>query len=373
MNVFEKVYKKSGIFTYFLILVGLSIFTIFYYGFIHNNLLLPEKSHLLNNFSNSVDHKENIVRKSSIHGSSPLTIVEGKHLEYFSKISGGLGSVFLLDYGIKVKNLLGVNKKKWYGFRFSLYPEENGRLIRSVPHVFLQIQKNGRFRDTARLVFDKKYSNYFFAIEIFADNGQVIIGSINLTQYVKGANQLLFEYCLVVIWIITFLWGLMIFKKNNRRNLWANISCILFIIILVGVMVPNSSFHVINGITGNLAYKDVSTKKHTDTFDKYIPLKKKLLSITKELNLHSVGIIKKGGHIVLFGLLTWSLFHALSLLKPFMIVSSVSFLAVISEISQLNIVSRTASLGDVGIDLIGVFLAYTLWVLIRVGGEEASD
>jgi len=351
---------------FFIILVGLSISTIFYYGFMHNNLLFPEKSYLLNNFSFSVDHKLKIDRKKIISGALPLTIVEGKHLEYFSKISGGVGSIYLLDYDIQVNKLIGANKKKWYGFRFSLYPEENGRLIRSVPHVFSQIQKNGRFRYTARLVFDKNYSDYFFAIELFADNGQVIISSINLTQYVKGASQLLFEYCLVVIWIITFLWGLIIFKKNNRRNLWANISCILFVIILVGVMVPNSSFHVINGIIGNLAYKDVSTKKNTQPFGKDIFLKKKLLSITKELNLHSVGIIKKGGHVVLFGLLTWSFFHALSPLKPFTVALLVSILAVTTEISQLNILSRTASLGDVGIDLIGVFIACTLWVLIQV-------
>ena len=90
------------------------------------------------------------------------------------------------------------------------------------------------------------------------------------------------------------------------------------------------------------------------------------MSIVKDLNLPFVGVIKKGGHIVLFGLLTWSLFHALSPLKPFTVAFLVSILAVTTEISQLNILSRTASLGDVGIDLIGVFLAYIFWVLIKV-------
>ena len=365
--------KKSSCKWYVFFLIGLSITTIVYHKFVHDDLLLPVKNNFLKNFSESHEYELNSLSKFPSLKELLLKTNGGKHKVFFSKLKVGGGNLFRLDYDIQVQNLKGVTKEKWHGFRFSLYPEVKGVPFRSGPHVLFHVQQDGWYRGVSRIVFEKEYLSYFFAIELFADEGNVNIRNINLTNFSKGTNQLWFEYGLVCIWCVGFLYPILFFINNKINKRWSNISAGLLVIILVGVMVPNSSFHIIDEITRNLVHKEVSTRKHTESYRKENFLKENLLSIVKDLNLPSVGIIKKGGHIVLFGLLTWSLFHALSQLKPFAIILSVSILAVTTEISQLNILSRTASLGDVGIDLIGVFLAYTLWVLIRVGGEEASD
>ncbi|HIO43985.1 MAG TPA: VanZ family protein [Methylococcales bacterium] len=365
--------KKSSCKRYVFFLISLSITTIVYHKFVHDDLLHPIQNNLLKHFSESHEYGLNSLSKFTSLKELSLKTNGGKHKVFYSKFNVGEGNLFVLDYDIQVQNLKGVTKEKWHGFRFALYPEVKGVPFRSGPHVLFHVQQDGRYRGVSRVVFEKEYPSYFFAIELFADEGSMSIKNIKLINYSKGRDQLFFEYGLVCIWCIGILYPILFFITDKKNKFWSNISVGLLVIILVGVMVPNSSFHIIDEITRNLVHKEVSTKKHTEDFGKENFFKKNLLSITKDLDLPSVGIIKKGGHIVLFGLLTWSLFHALSQLKPFAIILSVSILAVTTEISQLNILSRTASLGDVGIDLIGVFLAYTLWVLIRVGGEEVSD
>jgi hypothetical protein len=358
--------KQSSCKRYVFFIFGLSIATLFYHKFVHDDLLHPVQNNFLKHFSESHEYELNSLSKLPSLKELSLKTNKGKHKVFYSKFKAGEGNFFLLDYDIQVQNLKGVTKEKWHGFRFALYPEVKGVPFRSVPHVLFHVQPDGRYRGVSRVVFEKKYSSYFFAIELFADEGNVNIRNINLTNFSKGTNQLWFEYGLVCIWCVGFLYPILFFINNKINKRWSNIAAGLLVIILVGVMVPNSSFHIIDEITRNLVHKEVSTKKHTEDSGKGDFFKEKLLSITKDLDLPSVGIIKKGGHIVLFGLLTWSLFHALSQLKPFAIILSVSILAVTTEISQLNILSRTASLVDVGIDLIGVFIACILWVLIHV-------
>ena len=365
--------KKSSCKRYVFFLIGLSITTIVYHKFVHDNWLHPVKNNLLKHFSESHEYGLNSLSKFYSLKEITLKTNGGKHKVFYSKFEAGEGNFFLLDYDIQVQNLKGVNKEKWHGFRFALYPKVKGSLFRSVPHVLFHVQQEGEYGGVARIVFEKGYSSYFFAIELFADEGNVNIRNINLTNFSKGTNQLWFEYGLVCIWCVVFLYPILFFINNKINKRWSNISAGLLVIILVGVMVPNSSFHVIDKITENLKFKGDATEKQTELFHKEPLLKENLLSIVKDFNLASVGFIKKGGHIVLFGLLTWSLFHALSPLKPFTVVLLVSILAVTTEISQLNILSRTASLGDVGIDLIGVFITYNLWVLKQIGQGKASD
>jgi len=359
--------KKSSCKRYVFFLIGLSITTIIYHKFVHDDLLHPVQNNLLKHFSESHEYELNTLSKFSSFKELSLNTNGGKHKVFYSKFKAGEGNFFLLDYDIQVQNIKGVTKEKWHGFRFSLYPDVKGVPFRSGPHVLFHVQQDGWYRGVSRVVFEKEYSSYFFAIELFADEGSVSIKNIKLKNYSKGIDQLFFEYGLVFLWFLGLLYPILFFIKDKHNKFWSNISVGLLVVILVGVMVPNSSFSVINEITRGLVFKNISTEKKTESYRKETFLKENLLSITKDLNLHSVGIIKKGGHIVLFGLLTWSLFHALSLLKPFTIALLVSIFAVTTEISQLNILSRTASLGDVGIDLIGVFIAYALWVFIQVG------
>jgi len=357
---------KLNVKKYIFFLIGLSITTSVYHKFIHDNLLHPVKNNLLKHFSESHEYGLNSLSKFSSLKELSLKTNGDKHKVFFSKLKAGEGNFFLLDYDIQVQNLKGGNKKKWHGFRFALYPEVKGIPFRSVPHVLLHVQQDGQYRGTSKVFFEKEYSSYFFAIELFADEGSVSIKNIKLINYRKGRDQLFFEYGLVCIWFVGLLYPILFFINDKQNKFWSNISAGLLVIILVGVMVPNSNFHIFNKITKDLVFKEVLTEKKTESYRKENFLKENLLSIVKDLNLPFVGVIKKGGHIVLFGLLTWSLFHALSPLKPFTVAFLVSILAVTTEISQLNILSRTASLGDVGIDLIGVFLAYIFWVLIKV-------
>jgi VanZ family protein len=358
--------KKSSCKWYVFFLIGLSITTIVYHKFVHDDLLLPVKNNFLKNFSESHEYELNSLSKFPSLKELLLKTNGGKHKVFFSKLKVGGGNLFRLDYDIQVQNLKGVTKEKWHGFRFSLYPEVKGVPFRSGPHVLFHVQQDGWYRGVSRIVFEKEYLSYFFAIELFADEGSVNIKNIKLINYSKGRDQLFFEYGVVFLWVVGLLYPILFFINDNKNKFWSNISAGLLVIILVGVMVPNSNFRVLDEITKGLVFKEVPAEKQTELYRKENFLKEKLLSITKDLNLHSVGIIKKGGHIALFGLLTWSLFHALSQLKPFTVALLVSILAVTTEISQLNILSRTASLGDVGIDLIGVFIACTLWVLIQV-------
>jgi len=355
---------KLNVKKYIFFLIGLSITTSFYHEFIHDNLLHTVKNNLLKHSSES--YELNSLSELPYLKELSLKIDGGKHKVFHSKFKAGEGPLFFLDYDIQVQNLKGVTKEKWHGFRFALYPEVKGIPFRSVPHVLLHVQQDGQYRGTSKVFFEKEYSSYFFAIELFADKGSVSIKNIKLINYRKGRDQLFFEYGLVCIWFVGLLYPILFFINDKQNKFWSNISAGLLVIILVGVMVPNSNFHIFNKITKDLVFKEVLTEKKTESYRKENFLKETLLSIVKDLNLPFVGVIKKGGHIVLFGLLTWSLFHALSPLKPFTVAFLVSILAVTTEISQLNILSRTASLGDVGIDLIGVFLAYIFWVLIKV-------
>lgn len=358
--------KKSSCRRYVFFLIGLSITTIVYHKIIHDDLLHPVQNDLLRNLSESDEDRLNNLSKFSSLKELSLKINKGKHQVFFGKFRTSEGNFFSLDYEIQVRNLNGVTKKKWHGFRFSLYPDVKGIPFRSGPHVLFHVQQDGEYLGVSRVVFEKEYPSYFFAVEFFADEGTVDIRKINLTNYRKGASQLLFEYGLVFLWVIALLCPILFFINDKNNQFWSNISAGLLVIILVGVMVPNSSFHSINEIIQGLMFKDVPAEKQAEPYRKENFLKEKWVSITKDLNLRSVGIIKKGGHIVLFGLLTWSLFYTLSPLKPWVICLWVSILAVTTEISQLNILSRTASVGDVGIDLIGVFIAFIFWVLIQV-------
>ena len=100
MKVFYYLYNKFNLKNYLLILVGLSILTIFYYGSFNNNFLVLKKQHLLNKFSSKIDPLLKIDRKTIINSALPLSIVNGRNIEYVIKLSGGEGEIFSLNYSV---------------------------------------------------------------------------------------------------------------------------------------------------------------------------------------------------------------------------------------------------------------------------------
>jgi len=334
-------------------LVGLIVITIIYYGYFYNYSLLPVKLNLLNEYS-ELKTKESLPDDSRLEKGGLITL-EANSKHYRKKIKGGKGNVFLLEYDVQLKNLVGTDQKSWYGFRLVLYPEQGGRLIWSVPHLLFHQKKDGTYQGASRLVFDENYSSYMFSIELLAQSGQAVIRQINLGQYRQPTVQVIFEYALITLWCFIFVVPMLYLKKEYLEEIWGKVSLLIFITITIGVMVPNQCFQWGKTIVNEYRFvlgdsQEIKGDHQSDGFLKQQIQKKKTFNI-------SIPMIKKLGHLGLFAMLTLALCKTLRTIKPIRVFYIMLLFAMASEIAQLNINSRTASVGDFGIDFVGILLA----------------
>jgi hypothetical protein len=308
---------------------------------------------LLNEFS-ELKTKESLLDDSRLEEGGLITL-EANSKHYRKKIKGGEGNVFLLEYDVQLKNLVGTDQQSWYGFRLVLYPEQGGRLIWSVPHLLFHQKKDGTYQGTSRLVFDEDYSSYMFSIELLAQSGQTVIRQINLGQYRQPTVQVVFEYALITLWCLIFVVPMLYLKKEYLEGIWGKISLLIFITITIGVMVPNQCFKWGKTIINEYRFvlsdsQEIKGDHQSDGFLKQQIQKKKTFNI-------SIPMIKKLGHFGLFAMLTLALCQTLPQTKPIRVFYIMLLFAMASEIAQLNINSRTTSAGDFGIDFVGILLA----------------
>ena len=346
---------------YFYSLVGLSVITIIYYGYFYNYSLLPVKLNLLNEFS-ELKTKESLPDDSRIEEGGLITL-EANSKHYRKKIKGGEGNVFLLEYDVQLKNLVGTDQQSWYGFRLVLYPEMAGRLIWSVPHLLFHQKKDGTFQGVSRLVFDENYSSYTFSIELLAQSGQAVIKQINLGQYRQPTVQMVFEYALIILWGVLFVVPMLYLKEEYLGHVWGKISLLIFITITIGVMVPNQCFKWGKTIVNEYRFvlgdsQEIKVGHQSDGLLKQQIQKKKTFNI-------SIPMIKKMGHFGLFAMLTLALCQTLPPIKPIRVFYIMLLFAMTSEIAQLNINSRVTSIHDFGIDFIGILFAFLFYLVIR--------
>jgi len=342
-------------------LVGLSVITIIYYGYLYNYSLLPVKLNLFNE-SSELKTKESLPDDSRIEKGGLITL-EANSKHYRKKIKGGKGNVFLLEYDVQLKNLVGTGQQSWYGFRLVLYPEQGGRLIWSVPHLLYHQNKDGTFQGISRLVFDENYSSYTFSIELLAQSGQAVIKQINLGQYRQSTVQVVFEYALIILWCVLFVVPMFYLKEEYLGHVWGKISLLIFITITIGVMVPNQCFiwgkifiNEYRFVLGDS--REIKVGHQSDWLLKQQIQKKKTFNI-------SISNIKKVGHFGLFAMLTLALCKTLPQTKPIRVFYIMLLFAMASEIAQLNINSRMTSMSDFGIDFIGILFAFLFYLATR--------
>jgi hypothetical protein len=323
--------------------------------------LLPVKLNLFNE-SSELKTKESLPDDSRIEKGGLITL-EANSKHYRKKIKGGEGNVFLVEYDVQLKNLVGTDQQSWYGFRLVLYPEQGGRLIWSVPHLLFNQKKDGTYQGTSRLVFDEDCSSYMFSIELLAQSGQAVIKQINLGQYRQPTVQVIFEYALITLWCFIFVVPMLYLKKEYLEGIWGKISLLIFITITIGVMVPNQCFKWGKTIVNEYRFvlgdsQEIKGDHQSDGFLKQQIQKKKTFNI-------SISNIKKVGHFGLFAMLTLALCKTLPQTKPIRVFYIMLLFAMASEIAQLNINSRMTSMSDFGIDFIGILFAFLFYLATR--------
>jgi len=255
---------------------------------------------------------------------------------------------FALEYALRidVDDWAGAGGQK--GGRIALFPEYQGRLSWDMPHLFFDEQGQGRWHGRALLHFSAPVDRFQLSAELRALHGTMEIQQLRLQEFRETRVLRAILAVLAVVWLVLAIYGQRWLAAGQGTRHWSLLA--VYLLIVAGTQVPNNWFKPLRDLlVGPAAMQQVAPAsgrggEQTDQVER---------SNRADGGLRLTWV-KKIAHGLLFAALVVLLRRRMGAESPLVgVLLPAALLAAATEAAQGLGVTRTPSVADWGIDMLG--------------------
>lgn len=270
----------------------------------------------------------------------------------------GQSNLLRLSCDIKTKNIIAGNKY-WKSARVvMLQRNSRGEPMYSLPHILASQQTDSDWQHFEKaFIINPTTAEVLIAAELVQSSGSMWIKSLSLRPIAVKASFKEYRLAILLVWLAALIWigrPIILSWLSHTRG---RIALVLATGILIGVLLPENLKELLSGPLpahpGAVFTLIIPNQFNNTDFFRFTPL------------LPSIDIYKIG-HFSMFMLLAVTLFGAKTYRdQRTQLIGYLILFALSTEVLQLFMAGRTAQLGDVIVDSLGIMLGVFITTLRR--------
>lgn len=278
---------------------------------------------------------------ASLHSDNPNNIVD------LSQKVLGIERYPLLKLACDIKTLnVPHHQESWNTARVVLISHDRkGIPMYHLPHALSNLSGTQDWKHYERIFpVDANASQVNIAVQLAQATGTMWVKNISLLPLEEVASFRKFRSAATLLWIIVVLWITIPVLRSALGNAHRTTIIVLAFIILFAVLMPEGLKESM-GAALFPSLSETSGTSFTTTF-KFTP-------IIPALDIY------KAGHFIMFALLAALSLHGRPYaISRFRIIGYLFLFALVTEVLQLFVSARSAQMGDVLIDSMGIILGF---------------